>query len=693
MASTESSAAIVAPWRIAIDVGGTFTDMVLVDGSGGLRAFKVPTTESRAGSVLDVLTVAAGRVGCSLQELLTGCASFMHGSTVATNVVLEAKGAKVGLLTTRGFRDSLEIRRGIRANAWDHRRPFPPVLVPRYLRLPVSGRIDKAGHVIEPLCERDVIEAGRIFQQENVESVAICLFNSFLNAAHERDVADILRRRFDFRSITLSTETALIMGEYERTSTAVLGAYIAPKILPYLRSLNECLMRQGLAKPILLIQNNGGVTTIDTAAAAPTTLLMSGPAAAVPARRPVASALGTDRLISIEIGGTSCDLLIIDEGEVQTTNEFEIAEYHVSVPAIDFHTVGAGGGTIATVDRGGLLTVGPRGAGARPGPACYGLGGTEATITDAQLLLGRLSPDSLQANGIRLDPALAREIMGVTVGRPFDLSPAQAAAGVVKILEQHLVHALEHVTSQKGCDPRHFVLVASGGAGPMFGASVGRRLGCKAVYIPRLAGAFCAFGMARSDARHDASSFLLAELQQSALPRLQQAFLRVESAVRRKLEDQGFDPGRTTLERYIDLRYQGQLDTIQVEVASDRDLDRDDILRSFEQLHLRRYGHTQPGSKLESVNIRASGIARLDHPPLPSFSPTTDTPTPLARRDVFFTDVEQWLCTPVFDGERLRPGHRLEGPALIAEPTTTVLLGPSDVLSVDAHDNLLIEFR
>jgi N-methylhydantoinase A len=693
MASTESSAAVVAPWRIAIDVGGTFTDMVLVDRGGRLRAFKTPTTQSPADGVLDVLTVAAERVGCSLHELLRGCSSFMHGSTVATNVVLEAKGAKVGLVTTRGFRDSLEIRRGIRANAWDHRRPFPPVLVPRYLRLPVSGRIDKAGHVVEPLCERDVVEAGRIFQQENVESVAICLFNSFLNATHEREVADILRRRFDFRSITQSTETALVMGEYERTSTAVLGAYVAPKVLPYLRSLNERLMREGLARPILLIQNNGGITTIDTAAAMPTTLLMSGPAAAVPALRRVASALGTDRLISMEIGGTSCDLLLIDGGEVPTTNELEIAGYHVSVPAIDLHTLGAGGGTIAKVDRGGLLTVGPGGAGARPGPACYGLGGMEATVTDAQLLLGRLSADSLQANGISLDRALAREIMGASVGRPLDLSPEQAAAGVVKILEQHLVHAVECVTSQRGCDPRHFVLVASGGAGPMFGASVGRRLDCRAVYIPRLAGAFCAFGMACSDARYDASSFLLTELEQSALPRVRQAFLRLEEAVRRKLEDQGFDPGRTMVKRSIDLRYQGQLDTIQVEVASDRDLDLDDILRPFEELHLRRYGHTQPGSRLESVNVRASGIARLDHPAVLSFPLTSDTPTPFARRDVFFTNVEQWLPTPVFDGESLRPGHRLDGPALIAEPTTTVLLGSSDALSVDLHDNLLIEFR
>jgi len=376
--------------------------------------------------------LAARQLDLPLSALLRDCALFVHGSTVATNTILEKKGAKVGMLTTEGFRDSLEIRRGFRDNQWDHRAPFPPVLAPRYLRLPVRGRIGADGKELAPLVATDVDAAAAVFAAEGVESVAVCLFNSFLDGAHERAAGAQLAKSWGGQWISLSSEVMPTMGEYERGSTAVVNAYIAPKVTSYLGALDEQLRQFGLPRSLLLLQSNGGAVSVAQVAARPVMLVLSGPAAGVGALKGCAAPGEAANLISMEIGGTSCDVMVMAEGDVPVADQLTIDGYHLTTPSVEIHTVGAGGGAIAWVDDAGLLHVGPQGAGARPGPAAYGLGGEQPTVTDAQLVLGRLRPGPLAGGAVTLDGALARKAVETRLAKPLGLSVEDAAAGVIR---------------------------------------------------------------------------------------------------------------------------------------------------------------------------------------------------------------------------------------------------------------------
>nr|MCH9672403.1 hydantoinase/oxoprolinase family protein [Gammaproteobacteria bacterium] len=517
------SVQLARPWRIGVDVGGTFTDLVLADANGHTRIAKVPSvpTDPSQG-VLNALRQLASDLDIGLRTVLSQCTLFVHGSTVATNTILEGKEARVGLLTTKGFRDALELRRGLRDDQWDHRKPFAPVLVPRYLRHGVEGRIDNDGAEIAPLDLSDIDRAMDNFETEDVEAVAIALFNSFLCDEHEARAEAAVRERWPSAWITRSANISPMMGEYERTSTAVVNAALSPRIVEYLRALDTELQREGLAKPILLVQSNGGAASVAQVTPKPVNLLLSGPAAAVGAldlfRRAIDSTGVPEsdhgNIISMEIGGTSCDVMLMANGQVATRDDVAIGGYHVSAPAIDIHTVGAGGGTIAGVDSAGMLYVGPQGAGARPGPACYGFGGLLPTVTDAQLVLGRLRPGPYASGSISLDMSAARRAIDTYVATPLGISIEDAAAGIISLLEQNLLHAVEFISIERGHSPRRFTLVAAGGAGPMHGATIARGLGCERVYIPRAAGALCAIGMLHADVRQDFSSFAMKSIDE-----------------------------------------------------------------------------------------------------------------------------------------------------------------------------------
>jgi len=370
-------ATVTAPWRVGVDVGGTFTDMVIADAAGALHVFKVPSVpDDPARGVLNAVAKAAGAFGLTELAFLEDCTFFAHGSTVATNTLLERKGAKVGLLTTEGFRDSLEVRRGIRANPWDHRTPYPEVLVPRYLRLPVAGRLDTHGAELAPLDRAQARAAGERFKAEGVEAVAICLINGYANPAHEEAAAEAVAAGWGGEWISRSSAIVPIIGEYERTSTTVVNAYLAPRVVGYLQALEAELATRGLRHRLFLLQSNGGAVSVGQVADRPVNLVLSGPAAGVGSMRHFARAAGHDDLISMEIGGTSCDVMLMGGGRVAITDELSVADYDLVIPSVDIHTVGAGGGTIAGVDAAGMLFAGPQGAGARPGPASYGHGGT-----------------------------------------------------------------------------------------------------------------------------------------------------------------------------------------------------------------------------------------------------------------------------------------------------------------------------
>ena len=687
---TESSSPLVAPWRIGVDVGGTFTDMVLRDTAGTVRIYKAPSVPSDPSEgVLGVLRLAAQQLDLPLSALLRDCALFVHGSTVATNTILEKKGAKVGMLTTEGFRDSLEIRRGIRENQWDHRTPFPQVLAPRYLRLPVRGRIGADGAELEPLVAGDVDAAAKVFAAEGVESVAVCLFNSFLDGAHERGVGARLARSWTGKWISLSSEVMPTMGEYERGSTAVVNAYVAPKVTSYLRALDEQLRQLGLPRSLLLLQSNGGAVSVEQVAARPVMLVLSGPAAGVGALKGCAAPGEPANLISMEIGGTSCDVMVMARGEVPVADELVIDGYHLTTPSVEIHTVGAGGGAIAWVDDAGLLHVGPQGAGARPGPAAYGLGGENPTVTDAQLVLGRLRPGPLAGGAVTLDGALARRAVESKLAGPLGLSVEDAAAGVIRLLEQYLLHAVERLSIERGHNPATFTLGAAGGAGPLHGTAVARALGCKRALLPRAAGAFCALGMLQSDVRQDYLQVFLADLDAVDRAVLGAGFSQLEARAREALARDGFEGEAAAIERELDLRYDGQQWPVRVAIGA-HGFDAGAARQAFETEHQRLFGHIQPGGRIDITALRVVGRGHLDWTPPAARASQTTAPKPRETRPVWIDPAHGWRDVPVYDGADLRPGCKLKGPLLIEERTTTAFVGPRDLLEVDARDDFLV---
>ncbi|OGA13899.1 MAG: 5-oxoprolinase [Betaproteobacteria bacterium RIFCSPLOWO2_02_FULL_63_19] len=678
-------------WRIGVDIGGTFTDLVITGPAGEVHVFKVPSIPADpAQGVMNALERAAGGLSLTLSGLLSDCAMFVHGSTVATNTALERTGACVGLLTTRGFRDSLEIRRGKRDTPWDHRTPNPPVLVPRYLRLPVGGRIDRDGNEIEPLNLDDVRAAVATFAQEGVESVAICLLNSFANPAHEQAAAQAVGKHWKGRWISVSSDISPLVGEYERTSTTAMNAYVAPRAVGYLRALNDRLRANGFPHSILLIQNNGGAISIDQVAGKPVRLLLSGPAAGVGALQFYSRAIGSGNLISMEIGGTSCDVILMRDGSVPTTDQFQVAGYHLSVPAIDMHTIGAGGGTIAGTDNAGMLFAGPQGAGAHPGPAAYGVGGTQPTVTDAQLVLGRLKPGPYAGGSVTLDRSLATQSIERAVARPLGISVDAAATGIIRLVEQNLLQAVQRISIERGYDPRQFVLVAGGGAGPMHGAVIGRMLSCPKVYVPRLSGAFCALGMLHSNVRHDYVKVHVARLDDEEPAVLEAAYRELEDRATGILRDAGFAPQAMRVAREMDLRYLGQQWDVRVALEGASRSGRKAVRQAFEAEYERLFGHHQPGGIIELTTLRVIGIGLL--PPLhPAAGTPAEAPAkPIEKRSVYLDAQLGRAETAVYRGVDLMPGHRIAGPLLVEEQTTTVFAGPDDILEVDAANNFVI---
>ena len=677
------------PWRIGVDVGGTFTDVVVADCNGRLVVKKSTSLPSDpTEGILRALATAAAEAHLTLRRLLSGCAALVHGSTVATNTLLQGKGAHVGLLCTAGFRDALTIRRGIRSDPWRHRDPYPRPLVPRYLRTPVRGRIDRDGQEREPLCLEDVARAMIQLRRGDIEAIAVAFLHSYANPMHERAAREEVQRIEPSLPVFLSSEVAPVLGEYARTSTAVAAAAVAPRVLPYLAGLERHLADEGHQGPFLLMQSNGGLVTLEEVARNPASLLLSGPSGGAGALRWLAAAVGRNNLITMEMGGTSCDLMLMHEGRIEMTDELEVAGYHLRIPAVDIHTVSAGGGSIARVDAGGIMTMGPDGAGSDPGPAAYDCGGTNATDTDAQLALGRLRRGPFADGAITLDEQRARHAIDTDIAGRLGIDTVTAATGIVKLQGQALVHAVEHVSVERGFDPRAFSLVAVGGAAAVHAAAVARRLGCRQVLVPRLAGVFCAFGMLNADIRRDAVRSCIELLTDEFLDKAEQAFVSLESEVANALARQQLRPEEVLFQRTIDLRYPGQQATLRVPYL--RDIA--GIESAFESSHRALYGHLQPGSRPVAAALRVSGsIAPPAIPPPPPAIASSRSPRPKEHRDVWMEDAGSATGVPIYYGPDLQPGCLIEGPCIVEERTTTILVSPRDALRIDGSDTLIIE--
>ena len=687
----------VSPWRIGVDVGGTFTDLVLVDAESTTWVAKVPSVPADPSEgVLAAVDRLAVDVGMSTESVLGGCALFVHGSTVATNTMLEGKGAKVGLVATEGFRDVIEIRRGLRSDQWNHRAPYAPVLVPRSLRLPMAGRIDADGTEHQPLDLDQVGDLAATFASEGVEAIAVAFMNSYANPAHEEAAAAALAEAWGGDWVTTSSAVSPLMGEYERTSTAVVNATLMPRIVGYLQTLQAALGSRGLTHPLLLVQSNGGAASVGQLAERPVNLLLSGPAAAVGALTLYSHLVDANgvpagdegNLISMEIGGTSCDVLLMADRRVDTKDHVDVAGYHVSTPAIDIHTIGAGGGTIAGVDDAGLLFVGPEGAGADPGPACYGRGGTEPTVTDAHLALGRLRPGKSAGGTLDLDLDAAIAAIRTHVAEPLGMTVEAAAAGIIELTEQHLLSAVEHISIERGHSPRRFTRVAAGGAGPMHGAAVGAGLGCPQVYVPRDAGALCAIGMLHADVRQDFSLVLVGSLDEIGADAIHDGFDQLRTRAEAAMADVEAATEELSHRYELELHHPGQIWSIRVEVPG-RAFDPVVARAEFEKEYQRLYGHVQNDGTIMVASLRLIARASTGAVSQPSVEPGPADLEPMDRRSVWFPE-HGWIETPVYDGLTVGAGSVLEGPALIEELTTTVVVPPGDTLSVDDTGNFMI---
>jgi len=447
----------------------------------------------------------------------------------------------------------------------------------------------------------------------------------------------------------------------------------------------------GLTTKLLMLQSNGGAASLDQLIRQPVNLLLSGPSAGVGAMQHLASGIGENNLVSMEIGGTSCDVMLMHEGRVAITDSLSVNDYDLVTPSVDIHTVGAGGGTIAGIDGAGLMYAGPEGAGARPGPAAYGHGGTRPTVTDAHLVLGRMRPGPYAGGSVSLDMSLAEKALDTEIADKAGISRTEAAAGLIRIVEQNLLHAVERISIQRGYNPGRFMLIACGGAGPMHGASVGRKLGARAVYIPRQAGAFCAIGMQHADVRRDFVHVVMRELNDDAIPAIAEGYERLREQGLEALQNEGFDEKDTEFGYELDLHYEGQ--QWDVRVALDPAATPDDIRAAFEVEYDRQFGHTNPESRINVAKLRVVGIGKL--PPLedPKFDAVDTEVTPIETRPVYAESAGEFLDTPVYRGADLSHGQSFPGPAIIEEATTTILVGPGDRVTVDALNNYTVTFE
>jgi len=681
---------------VGIDIGGTFTDAVVITSAGEMHIFKSPSTPADSSiGMFDCLQKAADEFGLKLGEFLKKVELLVHGTTVATNTMLQYKGAKTGLITTRGFRDALEMRRAHKENIWDLSLAPPPPIIPRYLRLGVTERLNYAGEVVTPLDEEETRQAARQLKAESVQAIAVCTLYSFINPAYERRIREIILQEFPDCFVSISSEILPQVREYERTSTTAVNAYVGPVLGRYLHHLQDKLAGAGLKREVLITQSNGGIMSASYALQHGAATLLSGPSAGAVGGIFFATQLGKPNLIVMDMGGTSYDVSLIKDGAYEMTTEGEVARYRVALPMIDIHTIGAGGGSIAHLDEGNMLKVGPQSAGADPGPVCYGKGGAQPTTTDANVVLGYINPDFYLGGELPIDKEAAAEAIQSEIAGPLGLDLTEAAYGIYRLVNTNMADATKVVSVEKGHDPRDFALVAAGGAGPLHGSKIAAIVGLPRVIVPKTASVFCALGMLESDLKHDYVRTMWAPLDALDLDELNRVFDEMESDARSTLDAEGIPADRITVERGIDLRYLGQHHEVPIVVPAGQITPETlpEIARRFHEAHERLYLYSEPESPLESINVRLTGVGAIPKTPLVSW-PAGDADASGAikeRRPAYFGEAGGWVDTPIYDGSRLQAGNRIEGPAIIEEVTTTIVVCPNDLAEVDRLGNVVIE--
>jgi N-methylhydantoinase A len=670
--------------RIGVDIGGTFTDLQILDeASGTLHSLKTPTTpDDPSIGLLTGIQEAAKRFDFRLDEI----GFLLHGTTIATNAVLERKLPRGALVTTSGFEDIVEIGRHNRRDVYGLRASPPPVLIPRDRRLGIAERMTASGAVEQALDEAAIASLVERLAALEVETVAIALLNSFVNPAHERRLRDAVAAALPDLPIAISSEISPEIREYERSSTTVLNALLMPVVRSYLRRLTARLRQEDFAPRLLLVQSNGGVCSAEIAGAQPVRLLLSGPSGGALAALRTAEALTMPELVGIDMGGTSFDVSVVQGGRISLVTQGEIDRLPVRLPMVEIRTIGAGGGSIAAVDAGGRLTVGPRSAGARPGPVCYGHGGGEPTVTDANLVLGRLDPDYFLGGAMALDRAAARDAIATRIAAPLGLSPEAAAAGVLTVTNTSLAAAIRLSLFEKGLDPRDFALLSFGGAGGLHAIAVAEELGISCVVFPRDAGTFSAHGILQSDIVHDFARSRILPAAPESVAELAAICAALRAQGQLQCERDGIAAGDRVFALAADMRYRGQAFELLVPwgdiVADAASLDA--LLARFHALHAQRFSYANPDDPVEIVTLRLTVTGRLAQPR--AGAEATPTKIKIAQHRAAFLDTA-WQNVPVHHRDAL--AATISGPALIEEPYTTVLLGAGWNATVESGGNLV----
>ena len=682
-------------YRLGIDTGGTFTDFILAAAGEGIRLYKTPSTpQDPPSAVREGLEQIGADLGCSVADFLQACDLVILGTTVGVNALLEHKGAKTGLFCTAGHEDSLEIRLGHKEDGHRYDADFPQatMLVPRALRFPVEERVLSTGEVRVPLNEADVRRGVRRFREEGVEAVAISLVWSFLHPEHERRIAELVRAEMPGTYITLSVDLLPQIREYTRTSTTVMNAYIGPLIQQYVERMEGLLRDLGYDNPVRYMQSNGGLTSGRFLADKGIYALNSGPAAG-----PNAGLFfhdgkehAEDRprdIITVDMGGTSFDISLSKDGKTNIVKDVDFLRYRIGIPMLQVETLGAGGGSIAFVNRMGLLQVGPESAGAQPGPATYGQGGQRPTVTDALVVLGYLNQEALLGGRLRIDAEAARRVIAAEIAGPLKLDIERAAQGIFTLVNSNMVSGIRRVSIERGYDPRDFMMVVGGGAGPAHAGRLASELGIPTILIPKVSSAFCAFGEILADMKHSYLSSSAVRLDAMDYAHLNETFAAMEMQGRHDLGSAGVAADAITISRSLDMRYVDQVHECQVDIPLE-DLSAsniDAIAEAFHARHEELFTYCERDNAVEIMNLEATVVGKVARPQLPPLASGTPDPAPAqsGERPAFFEGNNAFVTTPVYDGAKLLVGNVVVGPAIIEEITTSIVVFPGWQVRLD----------
>jgi len=671
--------------QIGVDIGGTFTDIVALDARGRLTLAKVPSTPK---DLLDGIAAATGMVLARAGAKPADVERFIHGTTIATNAILEQKGAVTAVLTTEGFEDVLELGRMKRSRMYDLAMDpeVPTFLAPRRRRLGIRERLDARGRVLAPLNEDDVRAAAARLSAQGVQAIAVCYLFSFVNPAHERRTREIIADVAPDISVSLSSEVDPTFREYERLCVTAFDAYLGPVVKRYLGGLADTLRGLGVPGVPLIMRSRGGIVSAALAAQQPVTLFLSGPAGGVIGAAFAAEQAGVRDFVSLDMGGTSNDVAVVHDGRPLLASEGAIGPYPVRTPMVDVNTIGAGGGSIAWIDAAGGLRVGPRSAGAEPGPACYARGGDEATVTDASVVLGYLNPTRFAGGAMTLDVTAAERALAA-IGRRLGVDAVAAAAGIHRVVNARMADQIRLVTIKRGYDPRQFALVVLGGAGPVHGAALAAEMGMAEVLVPEAPGVLAAFGLLAAAIEHHHARTLQARTDGADLAAVNRCLAELDAAGQGRMREEGVLARDVRVAYAADMRYVGQAYELEVPITAPVTPERvPEIVAAFHAVHERVYGYARAQQPVEFVNFRAVHTFPLPRPVLaPAARDGSLHAAVIGERRAYF---DGFVPTAIYERARLPPGARLAGPAIVEQPDTTTVIPPGVVAVVDDAGNL-----